>query len=101
MSSLDAWLKMYGKKVFASFFDNTNLELLRRGSSPFKNMADALQFHGMVRLVTYFEFGKWDYLWSTVGRKYIPYVEFGKTGMGRDRFKHRDTQNNYHTTHKI
>ena len=50
-------------------------------------MAEALRFQGVVGLETRFEFGKWDELWSTVGRKYMPYVEFGKTGMGCDRFK--------------
>ena len=87
MSRLDAWLIMYGKKTFASLFDNTNLELIRKGRSAFKDMAKALQFQGVVRLATRFEFGKRDELWSTVGRKYMPYVEFGKTGMGCDRFK--------------
>ena len=38
----------------------------------------------MVRLATRFEFGKQDEL---VGRKYMPAVEFGKTGMGRDILK--------------
>ena len=40
-----------------------------------------------MRLATCFEFGKHDELWSTVGRKYMPDVEFGKTGMGRDILK--------------
>ena len=50
-------------------------------------MAEALRFQVLVRLATCFEFVKQDELWSTVGRKYIPDVEFGNTGMGRDRFK--------------
>ena len=50
-------------------------------------MAKALRFQGVARLATRFEFGKRDEIWSTVGRKYIPAVEFGKTGMGRDIFK--------------
>ena len=41
----------------------------------------------MVRLATRFEFSKRDELWSTVGRKYMPAVEFRKTGTVRDRFK--------------
>ena len=75
------------KKLFASFFGNTNLELLRRGRRLFKDMDKALRFQGVARLATHFEFGKRDELWSTVGRKYMRAVEFGKTGMGRDRFK--------------
>ena len=75
------------KKTFASLFDNTNLELFRRGRSAFKDMDEALRFQGVVRLATSFEFGKQDELWSTVGRKYMPAVVFWKTGMGRDRFK--------------
>ena len=63
------------------------MELLRRGRIPFKDMAEVLQFQGVVRLTNRFEFGKRDELWSTVGRKYMPAVEFGKTGIGRDRFK--------------
>ena len=74
-------------KNFASFFDNTNLDLLRRDRSPFKYTDEALRFQGVLRLVTHFEFGKWDKLWSTVGRKYMPDVEFGNTGMGHDIFK--------------
>ena len=62
------------------------MELLRRGRKPFKDMSEALRFQGVVRLATRFEFGKRDELWSTVGRKYMPAVEFGKTGMGRDIF---------------
>ena len=50
-------------------------------------MAKALRFQGVVMLVTRFEFGKRDELWSTMGSKYMPAVEFGKTVMGRDRFK--------------
>ena len=50
-------------------------------------MAKALRFQGVVRLETRFEFGKRDEIWSTVGRKYIPSVEFWKTGMGREIFK--------------
>ena len=87
MSRLYAWLMMYGKKIFASFFENTNLELLRRGRIPFKDMAEALWFQSVVRLATRFEFGKRDEIWSTVDRKYIPSVEFVKNGMGRDIFK--------------
>ena len=87
MSSIDAWLMIYGKKIFASFFDITNLELLRQDRIPFKDMAEALRFQDVARMATLFEFGKWYELWSTVGRKYMPDVEFGKTGMGRDRFK--------------
>ena len=87
MSSLDYWLMIYGFKMFASFFAITNLELLRRGRSPFKDMSKALWFQGMVILATHFKFGKQDEIWSTVGSKYMPDVEFGKTGMGRDIFK--------------
>ena len=54
---------------------------------PFNDMDEALRFQGVVMLATRFEFGKWDELWSTVGRKYMPDVEFGKTVMGRDIFK--------------
>ena len=86
MSRIDSWLMIYGKKI-ASFFDNTKLELLRRGRNPFKYMAKALRLQVVVRLANRFEFGKWDEIWSTVGRKYIPAVYFGRTGMGRDRFK--------------
>ena len=74
-------------KCFASLFDNTNLKLLRRGRIPFKDMAEALRFQGVVRLATHFKFGKRDEPCITVGGKYMPDVEFGKTGMGRDRFK--------------
>ena len=87
MSRFDAWLMMYGKKTFPSFFDNNNLELLRRGRNPFKDMVKVLRFQGVVRFAFRFEFRKRDELWSTVGRKYISAVEFGKTGMGRDIFK--------------
>ena len=75
MSRIDSWLMIYGKNIFASFFDNTNLEILMRGRNPFKDIAKALQFQGQ------------DELWITVGRKYMQAVEFGKTGMGRDIFK--------------
>ena len=44
-------------KKIASFFDNTNLELIRRGRIPFKDMAKALRFQGVVRLVNCFEYG--------------------------------------------
>ena len=50
-------------------------------------MVKALRFHGVVRLANRFEFGKRDELWSTVGRKYMPAVEFGNTGMVHDIFK--------------
>ena len=50
-------------------------------------MEEALQFQGVVRLANRFEFLKRGELWSTVYRKYMPSVEFGKTGMGRDIFK--------------
>ena len=63
------------------------MELLRRGRNPFKETAKALRFQGVVRLATRFDFGKHNELWITVGRKYMPAVEFGKTGIGRDRFK--------------
>ena len=69
MNRLDAWLIMYGKKTFAYFFENTNLELLRRGRSAFKDMSEVLRLQCVVRLATRFEFGKWDEVWSTVGRK--------------------------------
>ena len=55
--------------------------------SPFKNMDESLRFQGVLRLVTRFEFGKPDELWITVGSKYMPDADFGKTGMRRDRFK--------------
>ena len=71
----------------SSFFDDTNLDLLRRGRSKFKDMAEALRFQVVVRLATRFELGKRYELWSTVGRKYIPSVDFNKTGMVRDIFK--------------
>ena len=54
MSSFDAWLMMYGKYIFASFFDNTNLELPRQGRISFKDMAEVLRLHGVVRLATRF-----------------------------------------------
>ena len=85
MSRIDAWLMMYSKKYY--FFENTNLELLRRGRIPFKDMAEALQFQGVVRFSTRFEFGKRYELWITLDSKYMPAVEFGETDMGRDRFK--------------
>ena len=87
MSRLDDWLMMYSKKTFASFLDNTNLDLLRRGRSAFKDMAEALRFQGVTSLAIRFEFGKRDELWSTVGSKYMSDVELGKTGMGCDIFK--------------
>ena len=95
MSRLDAWLMMYGKKTFASLFDNTNLELLRRGRSTFKDMDEALRFQGVVRLATHFEFGKQDELWSTMGRKYMPAVEFRKTIMGRNILKEIFSEHRY------
>ena len=72
MSIFDAWLSIYVLKQFASFFDSTNLELLRQGRSVFKDMAEELWFKVVVRLVTSFELGKRDELWSNVGTKYIP-----------------------------
>ena len=63
------------------------MELLRRVRNPFKEMYEVLRFQGVVRLATRFEFGKRDELWSTMGRKYMPAVEFGKTSMVRDIFK--------------
>ena len=86
---------MYGKKIFASFFDNTNLEFLRQGTSPFNDMAEALRFQVVVRLANRFEFGKQYKLWSTVGRKYMQDIEFGKTGMGRDIFKEIFSEQRY------
>ena len=77
---------MYGLKK-ASLFDSTNLELLKQGRIVFNDMAEALRFHGVVRLATRFESGKRGELWSTVDRKYMPTVEFGKSDMGCDRFK--------------
>ena len=50
-------------------------------------MGEVLRFQGLVRLATCFEFVKRDELWSTIGKKYMPAVEFGEIGMGRDRFK--------------
>ena len=82
-------------KKIASFFDNNNLELLRQDRNPFKDMAEALRFQGVVRLATRFEFGKRDELLSTVGRKYIQAVEFGKTGMGHDIFKEIFSEQRY------
>ena len=87
MFRLDAWLIMYGKNTFASFFDNTNLKLLSRGRDPFKDISESLRFQGVVRLETCFEFRKRDELWSNVGSRFMSAVEFGKTGMGCDRFK--------------
>ena len=87
MSRLDAWLIMYGKKTFASFFDNANLELLWQGRNTFKETVKTLQLQCVVRLRNRFEFGKRDELWIIVGRKYMPAVEFGKTGMECERFK--------------
>ena len=78
---------MYGKKIFASFFDNANLELLGRGRIAFKYTEEVLRFRGVVRLATRFKFVKRDELWSTVGSKYMPAVDFWRTSMGRDRFK--------------
>ena len=63
------------------------MELLRQVRSPFKYMAKALRFQGVVRLAAHFEFGKWDELWSTVGSKYMLAVGFGNTGMVHERFK--------------
>ena len=74
-------------KNIASFFDNTNLEILRRGRNIFKDMSEALPFLGVVILATRFDFGKQDEICSTLDRKYMSAVEFGKNGMGRDRFK--------------
>ena len=51
------------------------------------DMAEELRFQGVVRLATRFDFGKRDEICSTVGSKYMSVVEFGKNGMGRDRFK--------------
>ena len=87
------------------FVDKTNLDLLRQVRSPFKDMAGALRFLGVVRLETCFEFSKLDKLWSTVGRKYIAAVEFGKTLMGHYRFNeifsaYRYTKN-FHTVLQI
>ena len=87
MSRFDAWLMMYGKKTFASLFENTNCDMLWRGRSEFKDKAKALRFQGVMRLATRFEIGKWDEICITVGRKYMPDYEFGETGMGCDRFK--------------
>ena len=78
---------MYRKKYLLLFFYNTNLELLRQDRNPFKDMVKALRFQGVVRLATHFELSKWDELWITVGRKYMPDVEFGKTYMVRDIIK--------------
>ena len=74
-------------KNIAYFFDNTNLEILRRGRNIFKDIAEALRFQGVVRLATCFDFGKRDEIWSTVGSKYMRAVDFGKNIMGRDIFK--------------
>ena len=74
-------------KNIASFFENTNLELLRQGRKPFKDMAKALRFQGLVILATRIDFGKRDEIWSTVVKKYMSAVEFGNNGMGCDRFK--------------
>ena len=60
MTRLDAWLMMYGKRTLASFFDNTNLDLLRRGRSTFKDMAKELRFQGVVKLETCFDLVKRD-----------------------------------------
>ena len=43
MSRIDAWLVIYGKKI-ASFFDNTNCELPRRGRSASKDKDEVLRF---------------------------------------------------------
>ena len=87
MARLDAWLMIYGKQIFSSFFGNTNLEILRQGRIPFKDMDEALQFQGVLRLATLFEFVKRYELWSTLGSIYMPDVEFGKTDTVCDRFK--------------
>ena len=50
-------------------------------------MSKVLRLQGVVRLVTHFEFGKQDELWSTVGSKYMIVVDFGKTGIVSDIFK--------------
>ena len=88
-------------------------------------MDEALRFQGVVRLATHFEFRKRDELWSTVGRKYIPAVNFGNgvnyevmwegntcqlLSLGRLAWavtdsrrspQHRDTQNNRHPALQI
>ena len=87
ISRLDSWLIMYGLKSFSSFFENTNLELLKRGRSAFKYMAETLRFQGVARLVTRFGFRKRDEIWSTVVRKYMPTAKFGNSGMVHDIFK--------------
>ena len=87
MSRLYSRLIIYGLKTFAYLFDNTKLEMLRLGRIPFNDMAKALRLQVVVRFATRFEFSKQDELWITVGSKYMPAIEFGKTGMGRDIFK--------------
>ena len=58
MSRIDAWLMMYGEKYLILSLTNTNLDLLKQGTRSFKDMAKALRFQGVVRLVNYFELGK-------------------------------------------
>ena len=79
----DLWLKY----IFAYSFDNTNLDLIRRGRHSFKDMDEVLRIQVVVRLENRFEFGDRDELWGAVVRKYMPDVEFGNTVMGCDRFK--------------
>ena len=80
---------------FMSMFPNNHLRLIvelttaalqrigRAGSSA----NEILRFFGVLILPTRFEFGSKTSLWNTTrSSKYIPAPEFGRTGMGRDRF---------------
>ena len=92
-------------KKIASFFDNTNLEIIRRGRNIFKDMAEALRFQGVVRLATRFYFGKRDEICSTVGSKYMSLLSLVRMAWAviySSRYSHhRDTQNNRHPDLKI
>ena len=72
---------MYDLKTFTSFFDNTNLELIRQGKIPFTIMSKVLRFQGVLGLEIRFEFG------NSVRRNSMPAIEFRKTGMGGKIFK--------------
>ena len=42
MYRIDAWLMLYGEKYWILSLTKTNLEILRRGRIPFKEMSEAL-----------------------------------------------------------
>ena len=52
MLKLEAWMMMYGDACPNAFYDFTIIELKKKHERPFENLGEAIQFMGVMRLIT-------------------------------------------------